>query len=522
MNDTRIAIYIRLSSADEETGKGKDESNSIVHQRMLIHRYLDHHAELSQYSRTEFVDDGFSGTNTDRPSFQKMIEGIKAGKYNLCITKDFSRFARDYIEMGQYLECLFPFLRVRYISINDGYDSNDYKGTTGGLDVVMRSIVYAAYSRDISLKIMSAKKQIMKKGLRSCGNPPYGYLPDPDKKGRNIIDPETAPVVRRIFEEALKGGSAAEITKMLNEEQVPAPAEIHKMRYPESKKYSRLYGKKFWQTVTIRSILSNFIYTGAAVGGVKRASAPCSKKQVKQERKDWIIVKDMHPAIITEDEYNEVQKRMQDFPVRYTASADRVYTLKGVVFCGCCGRSMYRNTRSGRFYCWAAKKTEEGWKYKSDLIRESRIEADVLNAIRSFNGDAGGKEKNGALPDGFCTVSAAGKKKKTAFAEQRIKKEKFRLYENYCEGRLSKKEYLERKEELDLKAAGMENGDDEVEKMEAPHLETPVPDKDGHEDENVLTSEMVHAFVEKILLFPDGRMEIRWKNGESVELKREE
>ena len=273
----------------------------------------------------------------------------------------------------------------------------------------------------------------------------------------------------------------------------------------------------------IRCILANFTYTGASVGGVKRVSAPCSKRLVLQEGKDWIIVKDMHPAIITEEEYNEVQNRMKDFPVKHTAPTGRMYALKGVLFCGCCGRAMYRHIETGKFYCRAAKKAEEGWKRKSELTREGRIEADVLDAIRSIQGDmCDKKEKEYALPDGFRIVSVSGKKKMTAFAEERIKRDKFRLYEDYCEGKILKKEYLERKEELDLKAAGMENGDDEVAKLEASHLKTPVPDKDGHKDENVLTSEMVHAFVEKILLFPDGRMEIRWKNGEIVELKREE
>ena len=123
MSETKIAIYIRLSNADGETGKDKDESNSVVNQRSLIHHFLDGHPELSGYPRVEFVDDGFTGTNMERPAFQRMIAAIREGRFNCCITKDFSRFARDYIEMGDYLEYLFPFLRVRYISINDGYDS---------------------------------------------------------------------------------------------------------------------------------------------------------------------------------------------------------------------------------------------------------------------------------------------------------------------------------------------------------------------------------------------------------------
>ena len=148
VKDYTIGIYIRLSMADEDTGNGsKAESDSIGNQRMLINRYLDNHPTLSKYPRLEFADDGYTGTNFHRPQFSAMMEKVRHGEINLICVKDFSRFSRDYIETGNYLECTFPFMGVRFISINDGYDSDDYKGTTGGLEVVMRSIIYAAYSR---------------------------------------------------------------------------------------------------------------------------------------------------------------------------------------------------------------------------------------------------------------------------------------------------------------------------------------------------------------------------------------
>ena len=157
MKEYNIAIYIRLSMADEETGSSKAESDSIVNQRSLISRYLDRHPALSRYKRTEFCDDGYTGTNTNRPAFTDMMKRIKDGEFNLICVKDFSRFSRDYIEIGDCLECLFPFLGVRFIPINDNYDSDDHKGTTGGLDVVMRNIVYAAYSKDLSVKTLRQK-----------------------------------------------------------------------------------------------------------------------------------------------------------------------------------------------------------------------------------------------------------------------------------------------------------------------------------------------------------------------------
>ena len=143
---------------------------------MLINRYLDNHPVLSKYPRLEFADDGYTGTNFHRPQFSAMMEKVRHGEINLICVKDFSRFSRDYIETGNYLECTFPFMGVRFISINDGYDSDDYKGTTGGLEVVMRSIIYAAYSKDLSVKTTTAKIQMMKQGKYVGGYAPYGQL----------------------------------------------------------------------------------------------------------------------------------------------------------------------------------------------------------------------------------------------------------------------------------------------------------------------------------------------------------
>lgn len=179
MSEYNIAVYIRLSMADEDTGKSKAESDSVANQRSLINRFLDCHSELSQCQRSEFCDDGFTGTNMDRPAFAEMMQRVKVGKFNLVCVKDFSRFSRDYIEIGDCLECLFPFLRVRFISINDHYDSADFVGTTGGMDVAMRNIAYAAYSKDLSMKTTSAKIQRM---LRGTKRPRPGWMPSRSRK----------------------------------------------------------------------------------------------------------------------------------------------------------------------------------------------------------------------------------------------------------------------------------------------------------------------------------------------------
>lgn len=234
--DYTIGIYIRLSLADEDTGYGsKSESDSISNQRMLINRYLDESPTLSQCPRLEFADDGYTGTNFQRPQFTAMMEKVKRGEINLICVKDFSRFSRDYIETGNYLECTFPFMGVRFISINDGYDSEDYKGTTGGLEVVMRSIIYAAYSKDLSVKTTSAKVQMMKQGKYVGGYAPYGYVLHPTIRNKLKLDPEAANIVRRIFDEALLGRNTSQIALGLNDDNTTTPGQYFRTKHPDKR-----------------------------------------------------------------------------------------------------------------------------------------------------------------------------------------------------------------------------------------------------------------------------------------------
>ena len=245
MGTIRIAIYIRLSNADEETGKKKDESNSVVHQRMLLNRYLDSRKELAGCDRKEFVDDGYSGTNTDRPSFRKMVDEIRSGQRNLVLVKDFSRFSRDYIETGDYLECVFPFLGVRFISVNDGYDSDNYKGTTGGLDVVMRNIVYSAYSKDLSVKVRTAKAIHRKKGEFIEAVPPIGYVRDPNDRHSLVVDETGAEIVRRIFQMAAGGMKVTEIARVLNSENVMTPSRYYALKMPGTGQHHSSMGNRW-------------------------------------------------------------------------------------------------------------------------------------------------------------------------------------------------------------------------------------------------------------------------------------
>ena len=200
-NDECIAVYLRLSDEDEEVkGHHQSESNSVVNQRKLIHHYVERDKELSSLPVVEYVDDGFSGARFDRPAFNRMMEDAKAGKFSVLITKDYSRIGRDYLEVGNYLEYIFPLLQIRYISINDGFDSDESYGSTGGMNQALKNLVNMMYSRDLSKKTRSAKLTKCRQGKYPFSHTPYGYVRSKEDKNQLVIETESAEVVRLIFD----------------------------------------------------------------------------------------------------------------------------------------------------------------------------------------------------------------------------------------------------------------------------------------------------------------------------------
>lgn len=201
-----IAVYIRLSSEDNDVdGSIKAESNSVSAQRMLINEFIKKQDEFTNCPVVEYVDDGYSGTNFNRPGFQRMVEDAKAGRIKSIVIKDFSRFGRDYLEVGNYLEKILPVLGIRIISINDGFDSINSSGFTGGMSVALKNMLNAMYSRDLSRKVRSAMKTHAKNGEYMPAFPKYGYIKDPEDKHHLVIDPEAAEI------NAIKRESGVEI-----------------------------------------------------------------------------------------------------------------------------------------------------------------------------------------------------------------------------------------------------------------------------------------------------------------------
>ena len=319
--DYHAALYIRLSKEDESEGP----SQSVQNQKSLLEEFV-RQQRLSVYDT--YVDDGFSGTSFDRPDFNRMIADIEARKVNLVITKDLSRLGRDYIMTGHYMERYFPEHRVRYISLLDGIDTG--VDSTANDITPFRAIMNDMYAKDISKKIKSVKRDKQRKGLFIGGKPVYGYKMHPTEKNRIIVDEAVAPVVRRIFAMALSGMSCRKIAQQLNEEQVPTPATYAHLPVARPGAYTGL-----WSSERISDLLQNETYIGNMVQGRSVKISYKSKKCLKQERENWVVVEGTHEPLVDAETFRKV--RMLVNSRKHTRSRTYDYLLRGLVYCHECG-----------------------------------------------------------------------------------------------------------------------------------------------------------------------------------------
>lgn len=259
MSENILAIYLRLSLEDDvDERSSRDESNSITSQRDIVLRHINENDDLKGYKILEFVDDGYSGTNFNRPDVQRMLAMIREGKISVVIVKDLSRFGRNYLEVGNYLEHIFPYLGVRFVAVNDHYDSNKYIGTTGGIDVAFKNFIHEQYSRDLSVKVKASQHMMMRKGkyVTHC---PYGYTKESGVKHHMVPDPATAPIVREIFLMAIEGKKTTEIARILNARKIPTPMDYKNWNRKDIK------NRTMWSHQAVIRIIKEYKYTGAMV-----------------------------------------------------------------------------------------------------------------------------------------------------------------------------------------------------------------------------------------------------------------
>ena len=369
----QAALYIRLSKEDESEGP----SQSVTNQKSLLNEFVKEQ-HLSVYDI--YIDDGWSGTGFDRPDFQRMIEDIEAEKVNMVITKDLSRLGRDYIMTGHYMERYFPEKRVRYISLLDGIDTG-VESTANDI-TPFRAIMNDMYAKDISKKIKSVKRDKQRNGQFIGGKPMYGYKMHPTEKNKIVIDEEVAPVVRRIFAMALDGMSCRKIAATLNEESVPTPATYCGWNMSRKGPYAGL-----WSSERISEMLQNETYLGNMVQGRTVKISYKSKKCLKQDRENWVVVENTHEPLIDRETFQKV--RMLVNSRKHTRSRTYDFLLKGLIFCHECGYPLAvlnRKNAAGEdvlyFVCRTYQRFTKAGVCSCHSIKEQVVTEAVLAKVR--------------------------------------------------------------------------------------------------------------------------------------------
>ena len=441
IRETWTALYARLSLDDGNVG----ESMSIQSQKAILTRKAE---ELGIYNYRFYVDDGYSGTNFNRPSFQQMIADIEAGKVTCVITKDLSRLGRNYLESGAYIEVFFPKHQVRYIAVNDGVDS----ANSGEMDITpFKNILNEFYSRDVSKKVKSGKYIRASQGKFMGTHAPFGYQKDPEDKNHLLVDEETAPIVRQIFRWALEGHGPNFIRRRLEEQKVPCPTWWNRERgfrnvRTKWEKKDPVNGRYMWDFSVIKDILMNPVYTGAIASQKKDYRFKIGTIGEKKPQ-DWIVVEERHEPIVDRKSFDIVQDKLKSR--QRSRQTGEISLFAGLLKCGECGKSLtirYTNDKHPKqiYSC----KTYNA--YGKQHCTQHRVEYEtlyrlVLNKIREC--------AKAALMDG---EAVAGRLTNTCEAEQKgqrealersltkheerievLEKMVLRLYEDMVAGRIS-------------------------------------------------------------------------------------
>ncbi len=336
------AIYLRLSQEDGDISvSDKSESNSISTQRDLIQAFLRKQADILY--ETEFCDDGYTGTNFDRPGFADMMKAVREKRVDCIIVKDLSRFGRDYIESGKYIQKIFPMLGVRFIAINDGYDSADTENQSNDFVLPFKNLINDSYCRDISIKSRS-NLEVKRRNGEFVGNfAVFGYMRSPDDKHKLIVDEEAAVVVRNIFNWKQEGWNAQQIANHLNKLHFPSPMEYKRKCGHNYRTSFKTKTVAQWSAVAVLRILKNPVYTGVLEQGKTTTPNYKVKTRIVKDESKWARVENAHEAIITPTQFELVQTVLGLDTCR-AEGQDEIYPFSGMIYCADCQSPMIHRT----------------------------------------------------------------------------------------------------------------------------------------------------------------------------------
>lgn len=498
-----IALYVRLSSEDTVV-----DSLSIVNQLRILHRYVDTTDELAGAEVLEFIDNGYTGTNFERPAMQELLELVRQSQVNCIIVKDFSRFGRNSIEVGYFMERVFPIYGIRFISLNDEFDSAKYHEDTGGINVAFKYLISEFYSRDLSVKYKSAKYVKMKAGEYQSIICPYGYRKSAD--GRMEPDEETAPTVRMIFEMAAEGCKIQAIIETLFEKGVLTPGEYKASKGKNYHDVSRCC--HVWSRSTVLRLLGDERYIGTYIMGKRKVLDVGSRRSRKRDESEWFKIPDHHQAIIEKELFDRAQKNIRRF--RCEKKNKTVYALRQKVFCGCCQHALTRTPKKEPVFNCFYMKADQTAPCHGLQIQEKELESLLYEIICKqaqiiLNMDDLSQLNNTELQ----SVELSEYEKRITS----LNRQKRQLYEDWLMQVNDKAAYLERKAVLDeelnrltriknsLAASINQARTGQMQQSNAKELaETAVKS-------NGLTLALAEALIEKVYVYPGNQVEIIWK-----------
>lgn len=387
------AMYLRLSRDDVAVGSAKDiggqasvrsESESIGNQRELIRAYIHEQQDIQLYDI--YVDDGFSGSNFDRPEFNRMMCDIEAGRVNCVIVKDLSRFGRDYIESGRYIQKTFPALGVRFIALTDNYDSFTADAGTGSIVLPVKNFINDSYCRDISTKVKSGLEVKRRNGECISSFVVYGYRKDEGNKNHLVPDEYAAGIVRKIFEWKIVGMAVSAIAERLNELGILSPKEYKKSLGLKYNGGFRGTGKSLWGNSSVKRILTNEVYLGHLQQGKSQKINYKVKKSVEKPREEWVCVENTHEALISEDDFQIVQNLLKS-DSRMGPNMEKPGLFAGLLFCGDCGEQMVRRIirykgKDKVYYICSTKNRGDGCTRHS--IEEGTLKSLVESTVKKY------------------------------------------------------------------------------------------------------------------------------------------
>ena len=522
-NSFLAAIYLRLSSDDGD----KAESDSIRNQRSLLQDFVSKHSELSLIE--EYVDDGYSGANFERPAFQRMMEDVRNHKINCIIVKDLSRLGRNYIETGRYLEKIFPVLGVRFIAVNDHYDSADTKNDADQIIVPFKNLINDAYCRDISMKIRSQLEIKRKKGEFTGSYASYGYAKVPVDKNHLVIDEYAAEIVRFIFNMKMDGYSADRIAMKLNEMGVLTP-----MEYKRSCGFNytcgfRSYKDAKWCATSVLRILKNELYVGTMVQGKTRKINYKVKACMDVRPEDWVKVEGTHEPIVSREIFECVQNLMK-LDTRTSPEEEMIYIFSGLLRCGDCGQNMVRRVvkKKGKQYCYyhcSTYKNKEGC--TSHNISDVKLQKVVLEAIQKqiallVQADAIMAQIEN-IPQQQFGVKLLDSQIRTLNAEvQKYKDLRNNLYQDMVDGIITREEYRDIKQTFTIKMERAEESIRELETKKRRLLSNEMRTQKWVEEfkncRNIesLDRKVTVMLIERIVIYSSDRIEIHFNHADEM------